>query len=497
MRNLTDNDIKEMFRTDAGKMLYSKVAQTIEKHGMKDMLGSGVLVGLSGGADSVLLLCVMLEYRRRCGCDFTVACLHINHMIRGTEADADEEFCRSLCKGLCVELLSVKCDVPKLAKDSGIGVEEAARDVRYSAFADLLQSRNDISCIATAHSATDNIETVLINMLRGSGICGMCGIPPVRDNIIRPLIAISSDEIRSLLGECGVAFVVDSTNLSDEYTRNYIRHNILPHMRHICNDPETAIGRMCDNLRDVQSLISDETEMALASIGDISHFNIKHIRNIQSALFASVMSRIIGDATGKAPMQKHIKAIYDQRLKDNFTVSVSGEYDFVVQRGECLFLPKRRRHCSSETDDVNNSSDSHYNKVFCLHEGVNRFAELGLTVIVDSPCDDISLNIYKFSIQQTFKSDIIKGELFIRFKRDGDSYCYGGQRKKLKKLFNDRGISPYLRERIPILCDGAGILWVPGFSVRDGAGPGKAPDPIRITLAIDEADDSKCFFIHK
>lgn len=493
MHSLTDTDIKEMFRTEAGKRLYAKVTKTITKHGMRDMLSGGVLVGLSGGADSVLLLCILLEYRRRCCSYFTIACLHVNHMIRGAEADGDEEFCRRLCEGLGVELISVRRDVPMLAKERGVGIEEAARNVRYSAFAGLLQSRADITCIATAHSSTDNIETVLINMLRGSGLSGMCGIPPVRGNIIRPLIGISSDEIRSLLSECDASFVVDSTNLSDEYTRNYIRHNILPQLRHVCDDPETAIKRMCDNLRDAQLLVSAETEAVIASIGDISHFNIKHIRNIQSAVFASVLSHIINATTGRSPTQKQIKAIYDQRNKDSFTVSVGGELNFVVQRGECLFIPKRSGDGVSATNDVRDNDGTHDSDILLLHEGVNYFDELDLTVIVDRPTDDISLNIYKFAIQQTIKSDIIKNELFIRFRRDGDSYCFSGHRRRLKKLFNDRGIPPYLRERIPLLCDEEGILWVPGFSVRDGARTANGADAIRITFATGERADGKCF----
>ena len=196
MGQIDRNLIANFFESD-GKDVFENALKTLRQNNMEELISGGVLVGLSGGADSCMLLYFLLEYRRRCGGDFSIVAAHLNHMIRGEEADRDEAFCHSLCNSLGVELIAIKFDVPAYALDNSLGIEEAARNVRYSHFEKIISSRNDLGCIAVAHNLSDSAETVLFNILRGCGTRGAGGIRPVRDNIVRPLINLSKSDILS------------------------------------------------------------------------------------------------------------------------------------------------------------------------------------------------------------------------------------------------------------------------------------------------------------
>ena len=201
--------------------LVKKVASTIEKYHMTDK-SERLLVGLSGGADSAaLLLCL-----HKLG--YAVTACHVNHCIRGEEADRDQHFCEELCKGLGIPIEVRRVDVPEYCKTHPVSEEEGARLLRYQALSDIKADK-----ICTAHNLDDCLETTLFNLARGSGLKGISSIPPVRDNIIRPLIECSRAEIEDFLKEQGQVFVTDSTNLLDEYSRNKLRHKVIPVLREI------------------------------------------------------------------------------------------------------------------------------------------------------------------------------------------------------------------------------------------------------------------------
>lgn len=209
-------------------MLIEKVTQTIEKYRMLSG-GERVLTALSGGADSVCLLLVLKELEKKYA--LTLSAIHINHCIRDGDADMDEQFCRELCKRLGIELTVIKEDVPAISAREKLSVEEAARNIRYAAFA----QHSKKGLVATAHTASDNAETVLLNLVRGTGLRGLCGIPPVRDNIIRPLIEVTRQEVEKFLEMKNQDFVNDITNNDVNYTRNRIRHKIIPEILRINN----------------------------------------------------------------------------------------------------------------------------------------------------------------------------------------------------------------------------------------------------------------------
>lgn len=235
--------------------MISKIIELIEKYNMLSC-GDTVVCGLSGGADSVFLLTVMREICGKFG--VTIEALHVNHCLRGEESNRDEYFCRELCKKLSVPFTAVSCDVMDYAEKNSLSCEESARILRYNIFSEYSHGKK----IATAHNADDNLETVIHNLIRGTALKGLAGIPPVRGNIIRPILTVSRSEIEEYLRKIGQNYVTDSTNLTDDYTRNKIRHKIIPLMKEINGSLIETSVRSIDNLRSENALIETETDNA-------------------------------------------------------------------------------------------------------------------------------------------------------------------------------------------------------------------------------------------
>ena len=230
--------------------LLRSAADTIRRY---DMLRQGerVLVALSGGADSVSLLLVLQAL------GYEVRAFHLNHCLRGAESDRDEAFCRALCAERGVPLHVGRCDIAALSQ--GKAVEETARRERYR----LLERAAERDKVATAHTADDNLETVLFHLVRGSGAKGVSGIPPVRGAVIRPLLFAERREIEAFLRENGQDYVTDSSNLSDDYTRNRLRHSVLPVLREINPAAAQSALRLGEQLRQDEACLGGQAERCL------------------------------------------------------------------------------------------------------------------------------------------------------------------------------------------------------------------------------------------
>ena len=461
----------ERFFAGAGAKIYDTAEQTVVELGMLEYINSGVLIGFSGGSDSVMLLMFLMELRRRRSLDFNILCCHVNHGIRGEEATLDEEFSRQLCERLRVEFISKGYSVPILARSSGRSLEEAARITRYLCFENIIRGRDDISTIAVAHNMSDSAETVIFNILRGSGSRGAGGIRPVRDNIIRPLIRVSKNDILSSLTEENIPFVTDSTNLLDDYSRNYIRHKVIPAFDGVCTDPERMITRFADNVR-----MDDDFIRSIAKDFILDHSTIRN--SDLASLHPSVFARVLAILAGKAGASVSYRIASDIRAllgKENFSYSLIGSCVFVCERGVCRI-----------SRDTSEGSD------FCFEvkEGITDLSPLNAVFLISKEKNDKSyLNVYKISIQANLSSAIIKGSLYLRPKKDGDTVYYGGMTHKLKKLFSDAKIPRSKRGLIPILCDDNGVVWVPGFGVRDDNNDKK--EDIYAVLGINSVEDEE------
>ena len=249
--------------------LFEKIKKDLERLGILPALKKcdTVLCALSGGADSVVLLYFLHWYLP--GQGIRLAAAHLHHGIRDGAADEDAAFCRRLCEGLQIPFYSRHLNIPAMAKKAGLGLEECARIQRY-AFLEEIASGLPHPLIATAHNATDHLETVLFHLIRGTGAKGLCGISPLRDEkVIRPLLCCTAKQVRDYAKEARLSYVTDATNADTTYTRNYIREKIVPALRQINPRCEDAVLRMSGLLREDLVYLEDAAAALLGNDNSI------------------------------------------------------------------------------------------------------------------------------------------------------------------------------------------------------------------------------------
>lgn len=449
-----------------------QISSTIRRYGLdKIMINSGfVIVGYSGGADSSCLLRFLSVWCK--ANNVHLAAAHVNHMIRGAEADRDEEFCRNTCTMLGIPFYATHVDVPSIAAKNGCGIEEAARNVRYSFFnkisLELTGSENG-AVIATAHNSGDNLETVIFNLVRGSGLRGMTGIDPLRDNrFIRPLICDSGHDIRRWCEENNIDFVVDSTNTDTDYTRNYIRHEIIPRLYKIADYPEKSAIRMTTLLRQDNDYIESAAAESAAFSTDRNYLRTLHpaiLSRVIRSLYADAVYKINAESDQNALSEKNIRKIIEKITGDSTEIYISlpGNVKFHANRHTVAIEPE-----SSASTIVSDET-----LVFTYPNDGDAF-ENDYCVIRFSPDDQIKNvktdeNIYKLSICKSFCFDKIKNVLNIRYRQPGDTLTYGGVRHRVKKLFIDKKLTAFEKSSLPVICLDNEIIWIPGFPPADFA----------------------------
>ena len=350
--------------------------------------GSHVTAALSGGADSVCLLMMLCELQDPIG--FVLSAVHINHMIRGEESDRDEIFCRELCEKNNIPLNVFREDVPEMVKTSGKSLEETAREIRYKRFC---ECAGESGVIATAHTLSDNAETVLLNLIRGTGLKGLCGIPQVRGNIVRPLINITREQVEEYLRSCEQTYVTDSTNLSDDYTRNKIRHLIIPQMQEINGGFYKSFGNALKALRMENSHIERETAEA---INDRQRDGKLDISGLNETVKRRGVSRFL-DENDLPVSFDNIERVSSLADKDG-RINIKKD-TFVVGKEGVIFIEKAQK----PIDDAEQTLKMGNNSLF---EGITLKAELSDSMTVHRDfCIDY---------------DKVQGQLILRNRRFGD-----------------------------------------------------------------------------
>lgn len=350
--------------------MIEKVKLTIQKHNMLSA-GDSVCVALSGGADSVALLLVLYELSAEL--DFSLSAVHINHLLRGGESDRDENFCRDLCGRLDVPLQIFREDAAAFSHSLGESVETGARKLRYQIFDSLTADK-----IATAHNLNDNAETLLFRLARGTGLRGLSGIPAVRDNIIRPLIECGRDEIEAFLAEREQPFVTDSTNLSDDYARNRIRHNIIPEMQAVHGAFPDCVTRMTESFAEDEDFLTTEAKKCEKEslfllhpairkrviINQLKSHNLKvsaeKISEIEDALLLH-KSRVMLENGFFAAFDKGVMRIYEEQpaeIPEAVVALPNREYSFNGDR--IVKISVQSGEIVSEKDIVNKNSTIYY-----------------------------------------------------------------------------------------------------------------------------------------
>ena len=413
-------------------MIEKKVLEAIRDY---DMLtgASNVTVALSGGADSVCLLHVLNSLK--CKLNIKLSAAHLNHLIRGDEALRDEAFAGRLCKDLGVEFFCERIDVPNYALEKGISTELAAREVRYE-----FLNRVSGGLIATAHNSGDNLETVLFNLTRGTALKGLAGIPPVRDNIIRPLIYCSRQEIEEYCKSHNLSFVTDSTNLSDDYTRNKIRHNIIPLLKGLNGSVETAVLRMGKTLSEDNDFIESIANKEFSARQNLDgSFSLNDFADLHISVALRVIKLYAEKAGASEISNTHIKQLYHICLN-------GGE----AQLHRCMFIAKKGRLYKKEQNSLNKSFS-----VEVLPAKQEEFSN--------------AQKINNLLLKSYIDCDKIVGKLVIRTRQSGDSVKLKNKNgtKSLTKLYNEYNIERELREKLPVLADDNGVIFIHKIGVAE------------------------------
>lgn len=434
--------------------------KTLEEKGMLSHLTKGAVVALSGGKDSVLLLSLFAAYAKEH--EIPVFALHVHHGIRGAEADGDAEFCRALCERLSVPFFTAYTDVPKIAKERHEGIEETARKERYRLLVAEAKKRGCFA-VLTAHSATDQTETVLLHLLRGGGGQGLCGMPFVRPlddgiHLLRPLLTLTAEEITRALEDGGLSCVYDRTNEDTALRRNYLRKEILPRLSCVTPSPERSVLRMTENLKEDMALLDAMAEDAFLRVRRDGGLYVKELSQLPYAIGYRVFCLFYKEQRPNAPRPErvHVCALF-AKLREG------GDFSLSFPGGITL--------CAA--GDVLRASDAEkkfVHPVTPVAPGCNLLADGSYLWLLAEDSVKPPAIVYTLATRRILTFATIEGELYVRSREDGDSYVYGGMTHKLKKLFSDKKIPKHLRSRVPVLCDDRGIVWVPAFGERnDGA----------------------------
>jgi len=412
------------------------VRSYIEKHRLLE-INSPVLVGFSGGADSVALLAIL----KRLG--YSCIALHCNFHLRGEESERDEEFARQFACGLGIPFHKKDFPTEEYAREKHLSIEMAARELRYHWFEEMRESLH-AQAIAIAHHQDDSIETLLINLVRGTGIRGLRGIQPHNGYVVRPLLPVSREDILKWLEEEGYHYITDSTNLSDIYTRNFIRLRILPLLEELNPSVRCTIARTAANLSDVESLYDYVIEEAKGNIFiDDFRLSIPKLRSYPAS--ETVLYELLLPYGFNRIM---VEEIYSSLTKTSGKIFFSKDYRLLKDR-DYLILSL----LSEKRDDESYTIASE-----------NDFKNLPIELSTDKIVLNEDYKIEKDKHIASFDYEKIKFPLTLRHWKEGDWFIPFGMtgKKKLSDYFSDHKFTRIEKENVWLLCSGDDILWITG-----------------------------------
>ena len=386
-----------------------------------------IAVALSGGADSMALFTALFMLKDELG--ITLSAVHINHMLRGEESDRDEAFVRKQCKKLGVPLSVHRIDVDSIAREEKISVELAARNVRYEVF-----DATDCDALATAHNADDNFETVLFRMTRKTGLSGLCGIPVRRGKYIRPLLYCSRLEVEKFCTEKAVPFVTDSTNLSDDFTRNRLRHSVVPIMKTLNPSLLSSFEKTLELLKNDSDYLEKSAKQEFDKRFDGEKLNVKDFECLHKAISSRVIS------------------YYLDRFGHSGNYSVNCAYEIAINGGRT----ELKNGEMLKSVDGYLSFEKAQNATFSV-----TFKEESTDFLKENT------KIHNLLLKNSIDCDKIVGSLKVRTRLSGDSisFSHRGVSKSLRKWMNEEKIDAALRDILPVVVDDKGVVWVYGGGV--------------------------------
>lgn len=438
------------------------IGQTIKKYNMIAP-GDKVVCGVSGGPDSMALLHVLLALRKES--DHSILVAHLDHGLR-EESLGEAEFVRDYCQRHGIPFFMEKADITSMAEEEHISLEDAGRRARYGLFNRILEEQQ-ATRIAVGHQMQDNAETVLWNLMRGSGLNGLCGIRPVQGNIIRPLLFTSREEIMAYLDMNHIPYVTDSSNETCEYTRNRIRHTLLPAMEQFNPNIHGTLSRMAQTLVDDEQVLEEITDSYYnKAVAPNDGYGIHiHLATLHDAPRA-VARRII---------RKAVESICG--LKDLTSTQVESVLELVdLQAGSCADIHggvvARRGFESIEILKPENPEARE--ETLLNLEGETDAPDFNCRFIctrLDGIPDDLKNHPEHY---QYFDADLFPHDAVVRSRREGDKIKpLGCGHMKLKKYLSQKKIPRWDREDIPVIASGQNILWAVGYGISDDVRIGK------------------------
>lgn len=428
----------------------TKILATIQKYRMLEP-GGRVVAGVSGGADSMCLLHFLCILRK--DWNLTVIAAHVNHGLRGEEAKRDEEFVQSWCEehGITFEVLHA--DVGALARERGQGTEACGRDVRYRFFSGLAEKYG--AQVATAHTASDNAETVLFHLIRGTGMRGLGGIKPVRGNIIRPLIEMTREEVEACCRENQVPYLTDSTNLSDDYTRNRLRHHLVPLCKEINPGFEKGVLRLSETLSQDEVYFMEQAKNALDNARlENGTYSSHSLAELPAPILSRAVLLCAQAFSCRCLEQKHIKAVCNAISEGSGACDLPCGLYAAVSQGMFRIVQKEKSAEKWEIPLADAVSLTKYTKK--------------LSVSICSKMEyDKKTKFNKKLLNNSMDYAIISKHPVFRTRREGDTFSPRGKNgtKTVKKLFNEYKIPREQRGKILLLAQGSEVLWIDGLGV--------------------------------
>lgn len=435
-----------------------RVKRTIADHNLFTE-GDGVLVGLSGGPDSVALLHLLTRIRRSLRLELHA--VYLNHGIRKRAARREEIFCRELCERLKVPCEIVAEDVPALARLQKKSLEEAARDLRFKVLANIADERG-LRKIALGHHADDQVETILFRLARGAGRSGLLGIPYVRGRIVRPLLEVRKSELLAYLKRHRLEFCTDHTNRESKYRRNYIRNKLLPALRKNLNPSvDQAILNLADSLAAEESFLERLTAEAArnclsASVGGKLELDLRRFSSYDKWLRRRLLRHCLKVTCPEspAPDKRTVEGLDKLARSDAGAASLPGRLRAVVTGSRLVF---------------------HRTPVIRFRESLEPGRTLSLSKLFVNFSSRLKARrqvrlIKKPRAKKVFLDwEKIKPPLEVRSIRAGDRFRPLGMtgHKKIGDYLTDRKTPEVFRDEIPVVCDTKGIIWLVGFELAD------------------------------
>ena len=472
-----------------------KVFSYIEEHHMLET-GDLVVAGVSGGADSVCLLFVLLSYAKIH--PIKIAVVHMDHKIR-QESGEDADFVRRLCEENNLPFYLYEKQINDMAVEMKCSTEEAGRMARYQAFSEVADKLSKEMTdsekkakvkIAIAHNKNDTCETMLFHLFRGSGLKGLCGILPVRDQLIRPLLCLQRSEIETYLSEMGVSYCTDATNAEDDYTRNRIRHNILPYAEDmICNGAVDHIAKTAEQMSQLEDYLMRQTMEAVKGCAQFEeneriHVDVKAFHEQHPVIKSRMLLELMKEATG---VSKDLSSVHVEALLTLFEGetgrSLNLPYNLLAirQYDEVILKKAFEDGDDKETADkevADNRKDEVLLEKELLKSAFEKKEEVTLWIREDLKCVlsvfsyENSMEVSQNQYTKWFDYDKIKSTLSFRGRKSGDRLSIKGSgesviHKKVKDYLINEKITREQRDSLLVLAEGSDILWIVGYRMAE------------------------------